>query len=489
MPVGPTVHTSTGIWLVASPRGAEMRRSWTVAVIGVAVIGMQPAVAHAAPASASYIVVLRDADADPGASASAETRRHGGAVATVYDQVGAYAAVMTAGQAASTAADPAVQYVAPNHTFRHDHEGRRSQDCRSRNTGSPSSAPTSQCLPQSIDRIDGEASSTRSGDHRGSVPVNIGVIDSGVDRNTQDLNLAGGIDCSSGSPVQSQSAFIDAEAVYGGHGTPVAGAAAAVDNDRGVVGSAPGAGIWSLRVEDDNGDLEESSIICGINYAARSMRDSDPRNDIPVANISLGDSDGRSDDQRCGLVNHDPFHTAICRGTRRGVLYVASAMNDSSPFTTTVPAAYDEVLTVTGMNDYDGRPGAAGAAECFGFDASQDGADDAAAEFSDWAEAADVRHTVAASATCVPTLFPEPAGTHVEGYDGTSFAAPTVAGVAALCIADGRCRAGQPQRTMDTLISDAAAYNRAHRQYGFHGDPLRPVPGRYYGFLVRAGDF
>ena len=67
-----------------------------------------------------------------------------------------------------------------------------------------------------------------------------------------------------------------------------------------------------------------------------------------VANISLGDSDSRSDDQRCGLVNHDPFHTAICRGTRRGVLYVASAMNDSSPFTTTVPAAYDEVLTVTG---------------------------------------------------------------------------------------------------------------------------------------------
>ena len=37
------------------------------------------------------------------------------------------------------------------------------------------------------------------------------------------------------------------------------------------------------------------------------------------------------------------------------------------------------------------------------------------------------------------------------------------------------------------MIADAAAYNQANPGYGFVGDPLRPIPGRYYGWLIRAG--
>lgn len=37
------------------------------------------------------------------------------------------------------------------------------------------------------------------------------------------------------------------------------------------------------------------------------------------------------------------------------------------------------------------------------------------------------------------------------------------------------------------IIADAAAYNRSHPDYGYLGDPLRPVAGRYYGWLIRAG--
>jgi hypothetical protein len=39
------------------------------------------------------------------------------------------------------------------------------------------------------------------------------------------------------------------------------------------------------------------------------------------------------------------------------------------------------------------------------------------------------------------------------------------------------------------IVSDAAAYNTARRNegYGFQGDPLRPVSGKYYGYLIRAG--
>ena len=31
------------------------------------------------------------------------------------------------------------------------------------------------------------------------------------------------------------------------------------------------------------------------------------------------------------------------------------------------------------------------------------------------------------------------------------------------------------------------AYNQATPGYGFQGDPLRPISGKYYGYLIRAG--
>jgi hypothetical protein len=34
-----------------------------------------------------------------------------------------------------------------------------------------------------------------------------------------------------------------------------------------------------------------------------------------------------------------------------------------------------------------------------------------------------------------------------------------------------------------------AAYNLANCGYGFQGDPLRPISGKYYGFLIRAGRY
>ena len=39
------------------------------------------------------------------------------------------------------------------------------------------------------------------------------------------------------------------------------------------------------------------------------------------------------------------------------------------------------------------------------------------------------------------------------------------------------------------IVSDAATYNNAKKNagYGFQGDPLRPISGKYYGYLIRAG--
>jgi subtilisin len=69
---------------------------------------------------------------------------------------------------------------------------------------------------------------------------------------------------------------------------------------------------------------------------------------------------------------------------------------------------------------------------------------------------------------------------------GTSMAAPHVAGTVALCIYFGACAGLTPAQIIGKIRSDAAAYNTAHPGYGFTGDPLHPLSGRYYGFLLRA---
>jgi len=49
-----------------------------------------------------------------------------------------------------------------------------------------------------------------------------------------------------------------------GHGTHVAGIAAARDNSVGVVGVAPGARLWAVRVLNSRGSGSWSNVICGV---------------------------------------------------------------------------------------------------------------------------------------------------------------------------------------------------------------------------------
>ena len=89
---------------------------------------------------------------------------------------------------------------------------------------------------------------------------------------------------------------------------------------------------------------------------------------------------------------------------------------------------------------------------------------------------------IAAPGDCIISTVP-------GGYgvaDGTSFSSPYVAGTAALCIARRVCTGGA-KKIMGKLLDDAKAYNLAHPDYGFLGDPLRPITGKYYGYLLRAG--
>jgi subtilisin len=44
-----------------------------------------------------------------------------------------------------------------------------------------------------------------------------------------------------------------------------------------------------------------------------------------------------------------------------------------------------------------------------------------------------------------------------------------------------------PAQIIQKIISDAADYTNTHPEYGFLGDPLHPVPDKYYGYLIQAG--
>jgi subtilisin len=50
-----------------------------------------------------------------------------------------------------------------------------------------------QTLPTGINRVDGERSSTVSGNGSGSVNVDIAIIDTGIDTSHPDLNVVGGV--------------------------------------------------------------------------------------------------------------------------------------------------------------------------------------------------------------------------------------------------------------------------------------------------------
>jgi len=79
------------------------------------------------------------------------------------------------------------------------------------------------------------------------------------------------------------------------------------------------------------------------------------------------------------------------------VTIVAAAGNNGGNFSGTVPAAYNEVLTVTAMADFNGAPGSGAAATC------RSDVDDTAADFSNFTHAgsADEGHSVAGPGVCI----------------------------------------------------------------------------------------
>jgi subtilisin family serine protease len=304
----------------------------------------------------------------------------------------------------------------------------------------------------------------------------VAVLDTGI-MNRPDLNVVGGYDCAPrgylgglfGGGRGGGGTGGGSTADSNGHGTHVAGIVADAGIP-GVIGVSPGTPLYAVRVFNANGEGSLSGVVCGLNWVAQNAA----ADNIKVVNMSLG-GEG-TDDGSCGTTDQDPFHTAVCRVTAAGVTVVAAAGNDGQDLANSTPAAYDEVLAVTAMADFDGQPGGlASTASC-----SDGGQDDVAADFSDYAVpgSPDANHTIAAPGVCITSTWNDGS---VNTISGTSMASPHVAGLVARCIDAGPCAGMTPAQIIAKLRADAAA---RPADQGFLGDTHKPIDGKYYGDLA-----
>jgi len=203
--------------------------------------------------------------------------------------------------------------------------------------GGGGSTQPAETLEWGVNRVDADlAWATSKG-----FGVNVAIIDTGIDKDHADLidNLKGGVNFVSKSPAKpaDPNKWDDDN----GHGTHVAGIVAAVDNEIGVIGTAPEAYLWAVKVLDRNGSGYVSDVIDGITWAMN--------NGMQVINMSLGTA---SDIQA--------MHDAVDAAYAAGVVIVAAAGNsgdgDGSTNEVIYPAKYSSVIAVAATAVDDSTP-------------------------------------------------------------------------------------------------------------------------------------
>jgi subtilisin family serine protease len=298
-----------------------------------------------------------------------------------------------------------------------------------------------QRIPEGITRI--FASQNTDFDIDGTddnrVDADVAILDTGIDVDHPDLNVVGGANCLQSFKTRGRTTYYCDATVSADddqyHGTHVAGTVAALDNGIGVVGVAPGARLWAVKVLDSGGSGYTSGIIAGIDWVVA-------QGDIEVMNLSLGGSGVSS-----------AYQTAIDNAVASGVTVVVAAGNSAADSANYSPAFVRSAITVSALADFDGLEGGNGTS-CYADDTEQD---DTLADFSNFGVPVDI----AAPGYCVYSTIPTEYAVAEPGYyslDGTSMAAPHVAGAAAVLASNGMA------------ASDIAGYLTSTGNYNYVDD-------------------
>jgi len=150
-------------------------------------------------------------------------------------------------------------------------------------------------------------------------PIKVAILDTGIAKHP-DLRIVGGVNTINGGSYKDDH----------GHGTHVAGIAAALGSPGGVTGAAPRVRLYAVKVLNRTGGGTLSDIIEGINWCIQ--------NRIQVINMSLG---------IIGKQTSRTLHAAIKRAHRKGIVIVASAGNYGNLFKKiSQPASYKETIAV-----------------------------------------------------------------------------------------------------------------------------------------------
>ncbi|MDF9796135.1 subtilisin [Catalinimonas alkaloidigena] len=260
--------------------------------------------------------------------------------------------------------------------------------------------------------------------------IKVAILDTGIDYNHPDLkdNYRFGI-----SFIDDESSPMD----YNGHGTHCAGTVAAAINGEGVVGVAPSAYLYAVKVLSRTGSGAWSNLIAGIDWCIN-------KKNMDIISMSLGASSAPS-----------AVETICLAAWKKGAILVAAAGNSGGPVG--APALFPSVIAVSAIDNTN----TLASFSCRGSE-------------------------VELCAPGVNVLSTKAGGGYVK-YSGTSMACPHVAGAAAIAKGTHRYASNVEirsllARTADELGNpghdDDFGYGRVDpHQAAFSNTAPSPIPG------------
>jgi subtilisin family serine protease len=331
----------------------------------------------------AYIVVLKETTNNVWATVEEMSHTYKMSVDRVYSSaLQGFAARMDDADLNALLGDPRIEYIEQDQTVTID----------------------AQALPWGIDATGDDSSSTLAGDGTGTVSdVRIYIIDTGIDINHPDLNVVGGRNFVTGSRTYDDG---------NGHGTHVAGTAAAIDDGSGVVGMAPGASLYAVRVLNNKGSGTTSGVIAGVDWV-RQEKQNNPWTPM-AANMSLGGGASASLD------------LSVSNCINAGVVVCVAAGNSGVDAGNSSPARVAATITV--------------------------GAHDISNVLASWSNYGSMVDINAPGVSITSTYK----GGGYAIMSGTSMATPHVTGAAALYLSTHRT--STPAQVRDAIVNDGAAW-------------------------------